>query len=145
MGELPEAHRKRLLGFSRDASFAAGGRIFDEEGPADRFWVLRSGQVALDVHVPGRGSVVVETLGQGELLGWSWLFAPYRWHLGARAGRPVDAWEFSAPEVRAAIDAEPAFGLAVTRAVAQVAIGRRLQAARFRLLDLYGPDPGGAE
>ncbi|WP_201305272.1 Crp/Fnr family transcriptional regulator [Streptomyces sp. GS7] len=140
-GALPPVHRDRLLAFAREVSFPAGLRIFDEGGVADRFWVIRSGTVALDVYEPGRGTAVVETLGEGELLGWSWLFAPYHWHLGAQTRAPVSAYEFDAREVRDAIDADPAFGLAVTRCVAAVAIGRRLRACRTRLLDLYGP-PG---
>ncbi|UKY47929.1 cyclic nucleotide-binding domain-containing protein [Streptomyces inhibens] len=141
LGALSPQHRDRLLGFARDVSLPAGIRIFEEGGVADRFWILRSGLVALDVHEPGRGATVVETLGEGELLGWSWLFEPYRWHLGAQTRRDVEAYEFDAHRVRAAIDDDPAFGLAVTRCVAAVAIGRRLRAARTRLLDLYGP-PG---
>ncbi|MEU9123262.1 cyclic nucleotide-binding domain-containing protein [Streptomyces sp. NPDC048506] len=143
LGALPPPHRDRLLALAHEVSFPAGLRIFDEGGAADRFWIIRSGTVALDVHEPGRGTVVVETLGEGELLGWSWLFEPYQWHLGARTRAMVTAYECDAREVRAAIDADPAFGLAVTRCVAAVAIGRRLRAARTRLLDLYGP-PGGA-
>ncbi|MCK7622194.1 cyclic nucleotide-binding domain-containing protein [Streptomyces sp. RS10V-4] len=138
LAALPSAHRDRLLTLAREAAFPAALRLFDEGGPADRFWVLRSGTVALDVYEPGRGTIVVETLGPGELLGWSWLFEPYRWHLGARTRTPVAAYAFDAARVRAAIDADPAFGLAVTRCVAAVAIGRRLRAARMRLLDLYG-------
>lgn len=143
LGALPPAHRDRLLALAHEVSFPAGLRLFEEGGPADRFWIIRSGTVALDVHEPGRGAMVVETLGEGELLGWSWLFAPYQWHLGAQTRAQVTAYEFDAREVRAEIDADPAFGLAVTRCVAAVAIGRRLRAARTRLLDLYGP-PGGA-
>jgi CRP-like cAMP-binding protein len=135
---LPD-HRRRLLSFARETSFPAGARVFDEDGPADRFWVLRSGHVALDVHGPGRGREVVETLGEGELLGWSWLFEPYRWHLGATVRECVEAYEFDARQVRAAIVEDSAFGLAVTHCVASVAIARRLRACRLRLLDLYGP------
>ncbi|MFJ9615181.1 cyclic nucleotide-binding domain-containing protein [Streptomyces noursei] len=138
LGALPPAHRDRLRILAREVSFPAELRIFDEGGPADRFWVIRSGTVALDVYEPGRGAAVVETLGDGELLGWSWLFEPYHWHLGARTRAPVTAYEFDAEQVREAIDADPVFGLAVTRCVAAVAIGRRLRAARLRLLDLYG-------
>ncbi|MFH8680746.1 cyclic nucleotide-binding domain-containing protein [Streptomyces lydicus] len=139
LGALPPAHRDRLLGFARAVSLPGGERLFDEGGAADRFWIIRAGLVVLDVYEPGRGPTVVETLGEGELLGWSWLFEPYRWHLGARTRGVVEAYEFDAHRVRAAIDEDPAFGLAVTRCVAAVAIGRRLRAARTRLLDLYGP------
>lgn len=138
LGALAPRHRTRLLDFSHETSFPTGTRIFAEDEEADRFWILRSGRVALDVHVPGRGPEVVETLGEGELLGWSWLFEPYRWHLGALVRDPVHADEFDARQVRAAIEEDPAFGLAVTRCVASVAIGRRLRASRMRLLDLYG-------
>ncbi|MCQ4084794.1 cyclic nucleotide-binding domain-containing protein [Streptomyces sp. RB6PN25] len=144
LGALSPGHRERLLSFSRETSFPAGTRIFDEDGPADRFWILRCGHVALDVHDPGRGAVVVETLGEGELLGWSWLFEPHRWHLGATTRDLVEAYEFDARQMRAAITEDPAFGLAVTQCVASVAIGRRLRACRIRLLDLYGPPGTGA-
>ncbi|WAL64526.1 cyclic nucleotide-binding domain-containing protein [Amycolatopsis cynarae] len=136
---LPPASRDRLLGLAREVSFPAGVRLFDEGEAAEVFWILRSGLVALDVHVPGRGSVVLETVGPGELLGWSWLFEPYQWHLGARTLEAVRAYEFDAGRVRAEIDGDPAFGLPLTRCVAAVAIGRRLRACRTRLLDLYAP------
>ncbi|MFC4495667.1 cyclic nucleotide-binding domain-containing protein [Streptomyces ovatisporus] len=141
---LPPVHRGWLLGFAHEVTLPAGIRVFDEDGVADRFWILRSGLVALDVHVPGRGPVVVETLGDGELLGWSWLFEPYRWHLGARTRSTTDAWEFDAPRVRAAMDDSPAAGLALFRTIADQVIGERLRAARTRLLDLYGNSPAGA-
>ncbi|MFI6845196.1 cyclic nucleotide-binding domain-containing protein [Kitasatospora sp. NBC_00085] len=145
LGALPPGRRDRLAALGHDVSFPAGTRIFEEDGVADRFWVIRSGLVALDVHVPGRRAAVVETLGEGDLLGWSWLFEPYRWHLGAQTRGTVLAAEFDAERVRLACAGDPAFGLAVTHGVAAV-IARRLKATRTRLLDLYGPpgaEPGG--
>ncbi|SCK15810.1 cyclic nucleotide-binding domain-containing protein [Streptomyces sp. WMMB 322] len=138
---LPGIHRGWLLGFAHETSFPAGTRMFDEGGAADRFWLLRSGLVALDVHVPGRGTVVVETVADGELLGWSWLFEPYRWHLGARTRTEVHAWEFDARLVRDAMEDSPAAGLALFRTIAEQVIGERLRAARTRLMDLYGNGP----
>jgi CRP-like cAMP-binding protein len=138
LGALSLGHRERLIAAARDVSFPGGTRIFEEGGVADRFWIIRSGLVALDIHVPGRSAAVVETLGDGDLLGWSWLFEPYRWHLGAQARSIVSASEFDAERVRAACEEDPAFGLALTNCVAQV-IARRLKSTRLRLLDLYGP------
>ncbi|MCX3059948.1 Crp/Fnr family transcriptional regulator [Streptomyces beihaiensis] len=143
LGAFSDAHRERLLSFARTVSFPAGTRVFDEDDPAQRFWVLRHGHVDLDCHDPARGALVVETLGEGELLGWSWLFEPYRWHLGATAQDAVTAYEFDADPVRAAIEQDARFGLALTRSVASVAIGRRLRACRIRLLDLYRPTDTG--
>jgi CRP-like cAMP-binding protein len=142
LGALTPAHRDRLLGFALEVSLRDETRVFEEDGVADRFWIIRSGLVALDVHVPGRPPAVVETIGAGELLGWSWLFPPHRWHLGAETRGAVLASEFDAERVRAAFLDDPAFGLAVTDCVAQV-IARRLKATRIRLLDLYGPGAGG--
>ena len=144
---LPPGYRDQLLGCAYEADVPAGDRIFDEGEAADRFWIVRSGLVALDLYLPGRGPAVLETLGPGDLLGWSWLFAPFHWHLGARAREDVTAYEFDAAAVRRAIDADPGFGLAVTRCVA-TAIGQRLRACRARLLDMYAtpasaPETGG--
>lgn len=135
---LSARERTRLLDLARDVRIPAATAVFEEDEPAERFWIIRSGRVALDFHIPGRGPAVVETLGSGELLGWSWLFEPFRWHLGARTREAVDALEFDAAVVREAIAADPAFGLAVTTCVA-VTIGRRLKACRARLIDMYEP------
>lgn len=137
-GALPEEHRDQLLQLAREVSFPADHRIFEEGGRADRFWIIRSGQVALDLHVPGRRAPVVETLRCCELLGWSWLFPPYRWELGARTESPVRADEFDAAQVRALCDADPVLGKALYVHVAGV-VAHRLKSARTRLLDLYGP------
>ncbi|MER5714046.1 cyclic nucleotide-binding domain-containing protein [Streptomyces sp. NPDC002132] len=135
---LEPVHRERLMRLARDVSFEAGTRLFEEGRHADRFWIVRSGTVALDLHVPGRRPAVVESLGHGELVGWSWHFPPYLWHLGAETMTPVRAWEFDADEVRTACAADPAFGRALAVWVGCV-VAQRLQATRVRLLDLYAP------
>ncbi|MEV5955368.1 cyclic nucleotide-binding domain-containing protein [Streptomyces sp. NPDC051987] len=135
---LEPAHRDRLLRLAREVSFAAGTRLFEEGRHADRFWVVRTGTVALDLHVPGRRPAVIETLGQGELVGWSWHFPPYVWQLGAEATSPVRAWEFDAGAVRSLCAQDAEFGRAIAVWVGRVLAGR-LHASRFRLLDLYAP------
>ncbi|MGW5774412.1 cyclic nucleotide-binding domain-containing protein, partial [Streptomyces longwoodensis] len=117
-------------------------RLFEEGRHADRFWIIRTGTVDLDMRVPGRRAAVIETLGHNELVGWSWLLAPHRWHLGAEAASPVRAWEFDAAAVRALCEADPDFGRVIAQWVGGV-VARRLQAARTRLLDLYGPHGSG--
>lgn len=138
LGTLPADHVERLMKLSRDVSFPAGARIFKEGCRADRFWVIRTGTVDLDLHVPGRRASRVERLGPGDLLGWSWLFAPYVWHLGAWTLGPVRATEFDAEAVRTLCREDPELGHALVLASAE-AIAHRLKAARTRLLDLYAP------
>ncbi|MFG2859206.1 Crp/Fnr family transcriptional regulator [Streptomyces sioyaensis] len=135
---LPSEGRARLMQFAREVTFPDGTRIFEEGKPADRFWIIRTGSVNLDIQVAGRRPVVVESLSHGDLLGWSWLLPPYTWQMGAEAFTPVRAYEFDATAIRALCEADPALSLAVTRRVLDV-VARRLQATRHRLLDIYGP------
>lgn len=133
---LPSAYRDRLMALAREVSFEQDTRIFEERGRADRFWVLRSGSVTLDLRVPGRRRVTVATLGPGDLLGWSWLFPPHEWDFGAEAFSPVRAHEFDARSVRALCDADPALGLALVSTITQV-LAHRLEATRAKLIDQY--------
>ncbi|MEV0321364.1 cyclic nucleotide-binding domain-containing protein [Streptomyces sp. NPDC050658] len=135
---LSAEHRGSLMAVAREVSFPQGLRLFNEGGRADRFWIIRSGSVALDLRVPGRRPAVIETLGSGDLVGWSWLFAPHVWQLGADTETPVRAWEFDAETVRELCRADPAMGAAVARWIGKV-LAHRLAAARTRLLDLYAP------
>ncbi|MFE1752520.1 cyclic nucleotide-binding domain-containing protein [Streptomyces anandii] len=141
IGSLPPGHRERLLTLAHEVDHPALTRLFEEGGRADRFWIVRTGTVALDIHLPGHGPAVVETIGAGGLVGWSWLCPPHEWHLGAETRSQVEAWQFDAAEVRAMCAAHPEFGLPLVTLVAET-IGRRLRATRTRLLDLYGPQPG---
>ncbi|WP_326769485.1 cyclic nucleotide-binding domain-containing protein [Streptomyces sp. NBC_01591] len=135
---LPTEHRDHLMRLAREVSFDAGTRLFEEGRHADRFWIIRTGTVALDLHVPGRRPAVIESIGRGELVGWSWHFPPFTWHLGAEAMSPVRAWEFDAEAVRAMCSENPEFGRAIAVWVGRV-VAHRLHASRVRLLDLYAP------
>ncbi|MEV7066880.1 cyclic nucleotide-binding domain-containing protein [Streptomyces collinus] len=141
---LTAGHRERLMRVAREVSFDTGTRLFEEGRHADRFWIVRTGTVVLDLHVPGRRAAVIESLGHGELVGWSWHFPPYVWQLGAEAVSPVRAHEFDAEAVRAMCARDPEFGRAIADWVGRV-VAHRLHASRVRLLDLYAPyGSGGA-
>ncbi|MEV5607662.1 cyclic nucleotide-binding domain-containing protein [Streptomyces sp. NPDC052225] len=135
---LPEEYRRRLLRIAREVAFPQGVRLFEEGSRADRFWIVRSGCVTLDMRVPGRRAPVVETLGRGDLAGWSWMFPPYVWQLGAETGTPVRAHEFDAVTVRLMCASDPALGSLVAQWIGAV-LAHRLSVSRSRLLDLYGP------
>lgn len=140
---LAAEYRGRLLDVAREVRFPADIRLFHEGGRADRFWILQSGIVSLDMRVPGHRPVETDTLGAGDLLGWSWLFPPYRRRFGAQTAGPVRALEFDAEEVRRMCAEDPAMGHAMALWAGSVAT-RRLQAARTRLLDLYAPYGSGS-
>jgi CRP-like cAMP-binding protein len=141
---LPAEHRARLMSLAREVSFDIGTRMFEEGRHSDRFWIIKTGTVALDLHVPGRRAAVIESLSHGELVGWSWHFPPYTWQLGSETTSPVRAYEFDADAVRKLCDEDPEFGRAVAVWVGKV-VAHRLHSARTRLLDLYAPYGSGAE
>jgi CRP-like cAMP-binding protein len=137
---LEERFAVQLAGCAATAGFKHGETIFREGDAANVFYVLRRGRVALELFVPGRGSLTIETLEPGEVVGWSWLFAPYRWHFDARAVTAVRAVAVDGACLREKCDYDPALGYELMRRFSGVLI-ERLQATRVRLLDLYGrPD-----
>ncbi|MFB7762072.1 MULTISPECIES: Crp/Fnr family transcriptional regulator [Streptomyces] len=138
---LPPTHRERLMALAQEVSFDQGERIFEEKGRADRFWVLRSGTVTLDMQLSGPRPTPVTSLETGDLLGWSWLFPPYEWDFGAEALSPVRAYEFDGAQVQAVCDDDPDFGYALLRVIAEI-LAFRVRAARTRLLDLFAPHAG---
>jgi CRP/FNR family cyclic AMP-dependent transcriptional regulator len=126
-------HLAVLAQAAADVTYPAGQRFFEDGGHATRFWLVQSGHVTVDVHVPGQGLVSIDTIGMGELIGWSWLFSPYMWAFGAVAASPVEAFEFDARMVRTWCASDPALGYEVTRRVAEV-LTRRLKSTRSRLI-----------
>ena len=122
---------------ARDVRFPARHRLFEDGGNATRFWLIQSGHVSLDLHVPGEGPVVIETIGMGEILGWSWLFPPYKWAFGAVAATAVEAFEFDAPAVRELCAADPELGYEFNQRITRV-LAKRLQATRIRLIARSG-------
>lgn len=135
---LPADYITRLADLASHVSIPAGTRLFEEEMPARKFWIIDAGQVALDALVPGVGRVVIERLGRGDVVGLSWLEAPYQFRYGALATQPMQAYEFDAVAVRAACEQDPALGYALLDRFLAVAL-RRLQATRARLLEARSP------
>jgi CRP/FNR family cyclic AMP-dependent transcriptional regulator len=126
-----------VAGCATNVSFAPGEFLFREGQPADQFFVVRRGRVALQVHGPTAGTMVVDTADAGDVVGWSWLVPPYRWLFDARAVEPTGAVSFDGRCLRGKCDQDPHLGYELMKLVTQVMFSR-LTAARVRLLDLYG-------
>jgi CRP/FNR family cyclic AMP-dependent transcriptional regulator len=126
-----------IAGCGSNVHFGEGELLFRQGDPADTFFVIRHGSVALETFVPARGPVTIETIESGDVVGWSWLFAPYRWHFDAKALVGVRATAFDGACLRGKCDAHPALGYQLMSRFAQVII-ERLQWTRLRLLDVYG-------
>jgi CRP-like cAMP-binding protein len=134
---LDPAQLTLIAGCGQNVHFEAGSQLFREGDPADTFYVIRHGAVALDIHVPAREPVTVETLHGNDLLGWSWLFPPYKWSFDGRTVEEVSAISLDGACLRGKCDDDHELGYELMKRFAQVVV-ERLQATRLRLLDVYG-------
>ncbi|MEU8233189.1 cyclic nucleotide-binding domain-containing protein [Actinoplanes sp. NPDC048967] len=135
LGDLPMGWLQRLAVHGRRVVRPAGYRLCSQNGPADNFWLLRSGAVALDTYLPGRGDVVIELVGVDGVVGCTWLVPPYRCTVGAVVADKIRAVEFRAAGVRDLIGADPALGLELTTRFVAV-LTRRLGASTRQLVEL---------
>lgn len=136
------SHSERVLvgRAGRRVTFGKGQRLFREGEAAESCWLIRSGAVALETASPGGAVTTVQVIGAGEMLGWSWLVPPYRWHFDARAVETVEALELDAVQLRALADQDPRFGYALARQLLRMSI-ERLQATRALLVRTDAASP----
>lgn len=133
---LDQEYLERISGCASNVKFEPGEYIFREGGPADFFYLLRYGCVALEAYVPGRGALNIQTRGEGDVIGWSAVFPPYQWHFDARALELTRAIAFDATCVRNKSEEDARFGYEMMKRFGIVLIDR-LQSTRLQLLDLY--------
>ena len=126
-----------LVGCASNVRFGEGTWLFREGQPANQFFLIRHGKVALEIAAPGYGSITVQTVGEGDVVGFSWLVRPYTWQLDARALAPTVAISLDGVCLRGKCEEDTRLGFDLMQCVAAVAV-RRLQAARLQLLDVYG-------
>jgi CRP/FNR family cyclic AMP-dependent transcriptional regulator len=122
-------HLVLLAANALPAHFQAGEMIFREGEMANRFYLLTQGVVVMETYTKDSGGALVDKIGAGDVLGWSWLFPPYYWRMDARAVEPTNAIFFYGTRLRQEADLDHDLGYELMRRVAAVAI-QRLQAVR---------------
>lgn len=127
-----------LTGCASNVRFAAEERIFRQGEPADRCYLIRHGKVSLEITSPTLGPLTIQTLGPGEVLGWAWLFPPYRWHFDARAAETTRAIALDGECLRGKCEQDPKLGYELMKRFSAL-IHARMQAARLQIIDIYGP------
>ena len=136
MGLSP--HQARIL---KDCAmfmkFKAGELVFREGDPANRFYLILTGKVALEAHAQARGVTPIQFVEDGEVLGWSWLFPPYYWHFDARAIEETETIFFYGTPLREECESDHDFGYEMVKRVAAVMM-TRLQATRRQLVAAIG-------
>jgi CRP-like cAMP-binding protein len=103
---------------------------------ANRFYLIESGKVVLESGEGFGEPVIVETIGAGDLVGWSWMFPPYTWHFTARAAEATEAIFFYGTILREYCERDPSLGYELFKRITPVML-KRLQAARHRLLSVH--------
>jgi CRP/FNR family transcriptional regulator, cyclic AMP receptor protein len=136
-GGMQEPFCKLVCGCAKNVRFEAGQYLFREGDPADEFYLLRHGRVALQVTAPGRGAVTFQTVGEGEIVGVSWLVPPYRWTNDAKAIDLTRAIAMDATCLRQKCESDHDLGYEMMKRFMPILI-QRLQATRLQILDVYG-------
>ena len=137
LGQLSDTELERLEAASAEVQFAAGEVIFEEDDVAANFYLIVHGKVGLELTSPGGPPLVIQTLHDGEIVGVSWFFPPYRWEWRARAFTETSAIAFDAEQVREQCKNHCELERQLLRAIAKAA-ATRLHSSRAQLLDLYG-------
>jgi len=134
---LEEPYLQLLVGCASNVRFNAGEVVFREGEQANQFYLIRQGKVAVETFAPSRGPIIVQTLGEGEVLGWSWLVAPYRWRFDGRAVELTRAIALDGECLRGKCEEDHNLGYELMKRVSHV-MEKLVEATRLQLLDVYG-------
>jgi len=137
LSNMDETLIKTLTSCASNIVFKEGTRLFREGEDAKLFFLLRSGKVALETDAAEKGPIRIQTVGEGEVLGWSWLIYPFKWHFDAIALEQVHAFSIDASCLRAKCETDNHFGYEMLKRFSEV-LEHRLAATRLQLLDVYG-------
>ncbi|MFQ5814473.1 MAG: cyclic nucleotide-binding domain-containing protein [Anaerolineae bacterium] len=135
--DLDPRHLELVVGCASNVRFSAGHFIFREGEEANHFYLIRRGKVALEISAPHRPAITIQTIGEGEILGWSWLIPPYHWLFDARAAELVRAIALDGKCLREKCEEDHELGYELLKRFAYI-MDQRLQATRLQLLDVYG-------
>lgn len=136
---LSEPYLKLITGCASNMHLKAGEFLFREGGEAKQFFVIREGAIALEVFVPTTGAVTIQTVEAGEVVGWSWLFPPYRWHFTGRVLAPARVIALDGACLRGKCEQDQSLGYEFLKRFSRIML-ERLQATRLQLLDIYQTD-----
>lgn len=142
---LSEHHVRLLADCAVRVVFESGQIIFREDETANRFYLIERGEIVLESTTAGGAAIAIDTIRNGDLLGWSWLFSPYVWRFTARATKPTTAIFFYGTILREYCEKDHTLGYELLKRMSAV-MTRRLQSARARFVEAQsGFPPVGSE
>jgi CRP-like cAMP-binding protein len=134
---MERAHLELIAGCAQNVHVPADTLLLQEGEPANIFYLIRRGTVALEVNAPASGPLLIETLAPGDAVGWGWLFEPYRWQIDGRTTEPSDLIAFDGACLRGKAEEDHELGYQLMKRFAADVVDR-LHATRMQLLDVYG-------
>ncbi len=134
---LPKEFVRAVAHDARERRCAADETIAREGAEADVFFLVADGKVALELDAADRPPITVQTVGPGEVVGWSWLVPPHRWRFNVRALKPTRLLALDGGVVRRELHAHPDWGFEFLNRFVPV-LAERLENTRLQLLDIYG-------
>ena len=132
--ELNREHLQVLADNARQTEFTAGQIIFRRGDPANRFYLVESGKVAVELERPDCEPILVQTIGPGRELGWSWILPPYYEHFTATTLEPTKAIFFHGTRLRECCEENHDLGYELMKRMAEVML-HRIEAASRLLLE----------
>lgn len=133
---LEDSYMSLVVGCASNVRFKPDIYIFKEGDEANNFYLIREGKVALEIFAPQHKPIIVETLQEGDILGWSWLFPPFLWRFHAHALHDTRAIAMDGKCLRTKCEQNHDFGYELLKRFSQI-IELRLEAARLQLIDVY--------
>jgi len=137
IADMKNEHIKLLVGCASNVVFKAGEYIIREGQQANAFWFIRHGKVQIETFVPQKGPLIIRTREEGEILGWSWMVPPYKWHFDARAVELTRAVALDGKCLRDKCEEDHDLGYEIMKRFALI-IAERLESTRLQLMDIYG-------
>jgi len=134
---LSDDYLKLIVGCASNVKFGAGEMILKEGEEANNFYLIRSGKVSIQFKTPNKGPIIIETLGEGDILGWSWLIPPYIWHFDAKAVELTRMIALDGKCLRGKCEDDHNLGYELLKRFSEIIV-KRLEATRLQLMDVYG-------
>jgi CRP-like cAMP-binding protein len=133
--DMSQAQLDFIAGCASNVHFKEGEFVVLRGKPTTHFFLIRSGHAALEVDA-GTKTIVIQTVSDGNVIGWSWVEPPYKWRYDVRVLEDISAIAFDAQCVRDKCEADPVFGYEMYKRFIRIVINR-LMATRVQLTDMY--------
>ena len=133
---MAREHLDLIVGCASNVRFDPGQHLFHEGDEAKKFYIVRTGLVGVEMKLPGKGVLTVQTVTENEILGWSWLFPPYKWHFDARALQMTRAIALDGECLRKKCETDNKLGYELLKRFSDI-LEQRIQSMRLQMLDMY--------